>query len=103
MQLRSQCSRLAIALATLGALAPLPSPAQTAPQPATVLPEVTVQGRAERADGPVRGYRATRSGTFTKTDTPLNEVPASVTVVPGELMKDQAMQGMTDVIRYVPG
>jgi catecholate siderophore receptor len=51
----------------------------------------------------VEGYRATRSGTFTKSDTPLNEVPASVTVVPAQLMKDQAMQGMADVIRYVPG
>src|SRR4051812_4225211 len=67
------------------------------------LPEVKVQGQAERADGPVTGYRANRSSTFTRTDTPLKDVPASVTVVPGELMKDQAMQGMGDVFRYVPG
>jgi catecholate siderophore receptor len=92
--------RHAFALATtLCALAPLPSSAQTV----TTLPEVTVQAQSERADGPVQGYRATRSGTFTKTDTPLNEVPASVTVVPAQLMKDQAMQGMGEVIRYVPG
>jgi len=75
--------------------------AQTPPD--TTLPEVKVQGEAERADGPVTGYRANRSSTFTKTDTPLKEVPASVTVVPGELMKDQAMQSMGDVFRYVPG
>src|SRR5262245_31662542 len=67
------------------------------------LPEVKVRGEAERADGPVTGYRATRSSTATKTDTPLNEVPASVTVVPSTVMKDQAMQGMGDVFRYVPG
>lgn len=67
------------------------------------LPQVNVQGQAERADGPVQGYRATRSATFTKTDTPLKEVPASVTVVPAELMKDQAMESMADVFRYVPG
>src|SRR5262245_30674985 len=67
------------------------------------LPEVKVRGEAERADGPVTGYRATRSSTATKTDTPLNEVPASVTVVPSGVMKDQAMQGMGDVFRYVPG
>jgi len=67
------------------------------------LPEVKVMEQAERADGPVTGYRATRSGTFTRTDTPLNEIPASVTVVPAQLMKDQAMQSMGDVIRYVPG
>lgn len=67
------------------------------------LPQVSVQGQAERADGPVEGYRATRSATFTKTDTPLKEVPASISVVPAELMKDQAMQSLADVIRYVPG
>src|SRR4051812_34706174 len=49
-------------------------------QPEQALPEVRVQGEAERADGPVQGYRATRSSTATKTDTPLREVPASVTV-----------------------
>jgi len=67
------------------------------------LPEIKVQGEAERADGPVTGYRATRSSTATKTDTPLREVPASVTVVPSSVMKDQAMQSMGDVFRYVPG
>jgi catecholate siderophore receptor len=41
------------------------------------LPEIKVQGEAERADGPVTGYRATRSSTATKTDTPLREVPAT--------------------------
>jgi catecholate siderophore receptor len=69
----------------------------------TTLPQVTVSGQAERADGPVTGYRATRSATFTKTDTPLKEVPAAVTVVPADLMKDQAMQSLADVFRYVPG
>jgi len=68
-----------------------------------VLKPVTVQERAERADGPVQGYRATRSATFTKTDTLLKDVPASVSVIPAELMKDQSMQGMADVLRYVPG
>lgn len=67
------------------------------------LPEIRVQGEAERADGPVTGYRATRSSTATKTDTPLREVPASVTVVPSALMRDQGMQSMGDVFRYVPG
>jgi catecholate siderophore receptor len=69
------------------------------------LPEVTVQEKRmqERADGPVVGYRATRSSTFTKTDTPLMEVPASVTVVPGDLMRDQEAESLADALRYVPG
>ncbi|GAB3658983.1 TonB-dependent receptor [Ramlibacter alkalitolerans] len=69
----------------------------------TTLREVDVHAQPERADGPVQGYRANHSSTFTKTDTPLKEVPASVTVVPAELMKDQAMRGLDDVLRYVPG
>ena len=67
------------------------------------LPQVTVQDQTERADGPVTGYRATRSATFTKTDTPLKEVPASISVVPESLIKDQAMSSIADVLRYVPG
>src|SRR5258706_14019424 len=67
------------------------------------LPEVQVQGELESASGPVTGYRATRSATFTKTDTPLKEVPPSVSVVPGQLMKDQAIQAMAEVFPYVPG
>jgi catecholate siderophore receptor len=66
------------------------------------MPTVTITGHqpAAGADG---DYRARRSSTFTKTDTPLKEVPASITVIPAQLMKDQAMRGLADVIRYVPG
>src|SRR6478735_2915818 len=80
-----------------------PSPAYAQPRPDQVLPEVNVRGQAETADGPVDGYNATRSATATKTDTPLKEVPASVTVVPAQLMKDTAMQSIGDTVRYVPG
>src|SRR5260221_2249520 len=92
---------LALAVLTCAPQSAFPQ-AQSA-RPEQVLPEVNVRGETERADGPVDGYRATRSGTFTRTDTPLKEIPASVTVVPAQLMKDQAMQSMGDVFRYVPG
>src|SRR5258706_735832 len=88
-----------IASAILISLA-APSAARAADQ---VLSEIKVQEQAERADGPVDGYRATRSNTATKTDTPLKDIPSSLTVVPAQLMQDQAMRGMGDVFRYVPG
>ena len=69
----------------------------------TTLQQVTVQDQNERADGPVTGYRATRSATFTKTDTPLKEVPASVSVVSEALIKDLAMRSIADLLRHVPG
>lgn len=72
----------------------------------TTLGEVLVRATAEereRTDGPVQGYRATRSATATKTDTPLKEVPQSITVVSETLIEDLSMRGIGDVLRYVPG
>ncbi|WP_460419062.1 TonB-dependent siderophore receptor [Pseudomonas sp. microsymbiont 2] len=42
----------------------------------------------ERADGPVRGYRATRSATATRTDTDIRDTPQSINVVPAQVLKD---------------
>lgn len=39
----------------------------------------------------------------TRTDTPLRDVPQSVTVITNDLIEDQAMRSMADVVRYVPG
>ena len=50
-----------------------------------------------------RGYAAARTGSATKTETPLRDVPQSVSLVTRELIADQAMQGMGDVVRYIPG
>ena len=50
-----------------------------------------------------RGYAARRTTSATRTDTPLRDAPQSVSVVTNELIADQAMQGMADVVRYVPG
>jgi len=49
------------------------------------------------------GYASARTTTATKTDTPLRDTPQSVSVVTREVIADQAMQGMADVVRYVPG
>jgi catecholate siderophore receptor len=50
-----------------------------------------------------RGYAGTRTTSATKTDTPLRDTPQSVTVVTRDVIEDQAMHGMADVVRYVPG
>jgi catecholate siderophore receptor len=49
------------------------------------------------------GYVATNSGTATKTETPLIDVPQTVSVVTREQIEDQAHHSMADVLRYVPG
>jgi catecholate siderophore receptor len=48
-------------------------------------------------------YDIERTRTATKTDTLLQDVPQAITVVNHEMIRDQRMQGMADVIRYVPG
>jgi catecholate siderophore receptor len=68
------------------------------PKPAATLEPVRVVAKRGRT-----GYTAAGTITATKTPTPLRDVPQSVTVVTHELMKDQAMQSMADVVRYVPG
>ena len=50
-----------------------------------------------------KDYQADRSLAATRTDTPLRDVPQSVSVITDRLIKDQAMQGMADLVRYVPG
>jgi len=65
--------------------------------------KVTAAVEAESAWGPVKGYVARDSGTGTKTDTPLNEVPQSVSVVTADQIRDQGSQSMESVLRYSPG
>ncbi|MDM8347572.1 TonB-dependent siderophore receptor [Pseudomonas sp. sp1636] len=48
-------------------------------------------------------YGVERVRTATKTDTPLRNVPQAISVVTDEQIRDQSMQGMADVVRYVPG
>lgn len=50
-----------------------------------------------------RGYAAARTTSATRTDTPLRDVPQSVSVVSRDVIEGQAMQGIADVARYVPG
>ena len=60
------------------------------------LSEILVTGQS-------RGYVAVNSVTATKTDTPLLDVPQSVTVVTRQQLDDQAVRSLGEVLRYVPG
>lgn len=96
--------RAAPARQTIGQVAaPLP------PQPATVsLPEAPAPVNAAdgipapNARGDI-GYAATRATSATKTDTPLRDIPQSVSVVTDKQIRDQSFQSISDVARYVPG
>ena len=49
------------------------------------------------------GYGARRTATATRTDAELRDVPQAISVLGRQLIADQSMQGMADVVRYIPG
>ncbi|MGL4287095.1 MAG: TonB-dependent receptor [Phreatobacter sp.] len=69
---------------------------------AIALDTITVQGAAGNGGG-VTGYLATRTSSATKTDTPLRDVPQSVSVVTRQFLDDTAARSIADATRYVPG
>lgn len=58
---------------------------------------------AERGDGPVQGFVATQSVTGTKTDTPVREIPQSISVVTQDQIEAQGAQNVSQALRYTPG
>ena len=88
---------------------PLPSPPQpTAPQPGTADPSAAIQ-----AAWPASGTQDGRTGTVgiysnstavaTKINTPLIDIPQSLSVITREFINDTNFQNLTDITRYVPG
>lgn len=93
-------TRLSFALAV--ALVSLPGRANEAASDADAdrarqLDRVEVRGERDR------GYTAGSARGATHTDTPLRDVPQGITVVTDALIRDQAMRGIADVVRYAPG
>jgi iron complex outermembrane receptor protein len=65
---------------------------------AAVLPAVVVKDT-----GPVPGYVTNRTTSGTKTDTPLIEIPQSISVINRNEMDIRGVQFFTEALRYVPG
>ncbi|WP_122744135.1 TonB-dependent siderophore receptor [Pseudomonas viridiflava] len=57
----------------------------------------------ETAQGPVQGYRATRSAGATRTDTSLHETPQSISVVSREAVEDIGATRLQDALDYAGG
>ncbi len=60
-------------------------------------------GAGERANGPVHGFLATRSGTATKTDTPIIETPQSISVITTDQVRNQGAESIGAALRYTAG
>ena len=79
-------------------------------QPTTDTPSLELQateivGTAEyeTAQGPVQGYRATRSASATRTDTPIHETPQSISVVTKEVVEDIGATRLQEALDYAGG
>ncbi len=103
-------SRLLVSSALLGALLPASAFAQD-----VVLDTVVVEGQGAatgatgsvtaggEAVGPVDGYVANRSTTGSKTNTPIAEIPQSVSVIGREELDDRAVTKVDEALRYTAG
>ena len=88
---------------------PLPSPPQPDP-PQSGAPDPSA---AMQAAWPASGTQDARTGTVgiyanstavaTKVNTPLIDIPQSLSVVTREFINDNSFQNLTDITRYVPG
>ncbi|PZQ02403.1 MAG: TonB-dependent siderophore receptor [Variovorax paradoxus] len=80
-----------------------PPPAARPPDAATtptVLPQVTVRAPAF-VDAPA--YTSTAAPALTRSATPLQELPQSLTVLTQDFIADLAVQNIAELLRYVPG
>lgn len=78
--------------------------AATLAWPQATLPTIKVtEGAEETASGPVHGYVAKRSGTGTKTDTPLIETPIAISVVTSEQIEAQGADSLDQAFAYSAG
>lgn len=86
-----------LATTALGAAVTGPAAAQTAPGQTVILDQITLQGQSQA------GYAPRTSQSATKTSTPLEETPITVSVVTQQQMQDQAVKSVAQALRYSPG
>ncbi|MDD2050317.1 TonB-dependent siderophore receptor [Pseudomonas putida] len=75
------------------------------PEGAMALPETSINatGDYESAWGPATGFTATRTAAGTKTDTPIVEIPRSMSVITREQLDDRQVLNLNDALRYTAG
>lgn len=99
--------RTFVSLCVLQAISPLafaePEPLRDSAQIELQALNITSSADSERADGPVDGYKASRSASATRTDTALHETPQSISVVPKDVLEDTGATRLQDGLDYAGG
>jgi catecholate siderophore receptor len=80
------------------------------PAPPPVRADLNGEGAGLQVLAPVKvvgsgddGYRRASSSTASRSETALRDTPQAVSVVTGELIRDQDMRSLADAMRYMPG
>ncbi|WP_248730336.1 TonB-dependent receptor [Pseudomonas sp. MWU13-2517] len=98
--------RTLISLCVLQAFSPLAWAEGTPTENTSLeLQATTITGEMdnETAQGPVKGYRATRSASATRTDTSIHETPQSISVVPKDVVEDIGATRLQEALDYAGG
>ncbi|MBX9405151.1 TonB-dependent siderophore receptor [Pseudomonas baetica] len=67
------------------------------------LDAISVTSDYESPTGPVKGYRATRSSSATKTDTAIRDIPQAISVVPASVLKDLGSTSVERALDFAGG
>ncbi|OHC67051.1 MAG: TonB-dependent receptor [Pseudomonadales bacterium RIFCSPLOWO2_02_FULL_63_210] len=67
------------------------------------LSDSIISASPELADGPVQGYRATRSASATRTDTALSEIPQAISVIPSAVLDDLGSHSVERALDFAGG
>ncbi|MDQ3187079.1 MAG: TonB-dependent siderophore receptor, partial [Pseudomonadota bacterium] len=92
----SEKKEKAVVPSVLDAQEDSPTPAKAGG--ASVLPTVVI-----KEIGPTAGYVTNRTLSATKTDTPIIEIPQSISVINRNELDMRGVQNFTEALRYVPG
>lgn len=96
---RCRVTTRSIAIAAVTGLASMPALAQE--DDTAVLDDVVIM--ADQDGEGVQGYQARRSASATKTDTPLEEIPQAVSVIPATVLEDLRSPRIEKALDYAGG
>jgi iron complex outermembrane receptor protein len=97
MSSRTKASLLGLSLGLLV------DPAFAEEPTALELDAISVISDYESPTGPVKGYRATRSSSATKTDTAIRDIPQAISVVPASVLKDLGSTSVERALDFAGG
>ncbi|WP_442967540.1 TonB-dependent siderophore receptor [Rhizobium sp. BR 362] len=99
----SRVTRHLIAGSALTAVSLALAPAAWAQDSATELPKIVVVGKSDRAIGPDATIVAKETTTGTKTDTPVIDIPAAVSVVTEKELEERHVDNLQQAVAYTAG